>query len=138
MKANELMIGDWVRIVDDDTNQYFETRITGISDLGNIYAPLPEGEHSYPFAAECADPIPLTREILEQNGWSEDYNAETDILGHHFPEDKDLNLELYISDVDETVVWTLNCYEYGVLPLRYVHELQHALRLSGIHKEITI
>ena len=134
------MLGDWVRTKAVEGALRVEAMFPREVNRPERYSIALIGKNNtvlYTYG-ECVDPIPLTREILEQNGWSEDYNAETDILGHHFPEDKNLNLELYISDVDETVVWTLNCHEYGVIPLRYVHELQHALRLCGIEKEVVL
>ena len=81
-----------------------------------------EDSHDYYF-----EPIPLTREILVKNGF--------DFERHAFPEDEHFALEIYI---DDGVRWTVNCYEYDILLLEYVHQLQHALKLCGIEKEITL
>ena len=80
--------------------------------------------------------IPLTKEILEKNGWSGDYNEETDSVSHHFPEDTDFKLEIYVEG--KTILWTINCYEYEIIRLSYVHELQHALKLCKIEKQIEL
>ena len=137
MKANELMIGDWVRIVDDDTDQSFETRITGVSGLGNIYAPLPEGEHAYPFSVDCIEPIPITPEILEKNGFKQDPKSRSR-KSHQI-----ITNDVYIS-------WWKGRLNIMYKPFvghstnhincdgKYVHELQHALRLAGIEKEIVL
>lgn len=111
MKANELMLGDWVL----DTRTKNPLRVN-------------------PFMAEMEvpewEPIPLTPEILEKNGLANDY------YGSYFKEDEHMLLEISISE--DCISWTINCHEYGILKLEYVHQLQHALKLCGIDKEITL
>lgn len=111
MKANELMIGDWVL----DTRTGTPLRVN-------------------PFMAELEvpewQPIPLTPEILEKNGLA------NDPYGCHFEEDEYMALEISVEE--EGIYWTINYNEYGILKLKYVHELQHALRLCGINKEIEL
>ena len=79
---------------------------------------------------EEIEPIPLTKDILEKNG-VEDFDCF-----FHFPEDDCLWLELNWEE--DGLKWTVNCNEYDILPLDYVHELQYALRLCGIDKEIVL
>lgn len=111
MKTNELMIGDWVL----DTRTGTPLRVN-------------------PFMAELEvpewQPIPLTPEILEKNG------LDNDPYGCHFEEDEYMALEISVEE--EGIYWTINYNEYGILKLKYVHELQHALRLCGINKEIEL
>lgn len=137
MKANELMVGDWVRIVDDDTDEIYETKVAGISgNLGNIYAPIPEyGETAYPFSEDCVEPIPLTPEILEKNGvvkpklslwWLLDTPFRNLWLAQH----TDGSWWLYSSDDCDK--------DENFAEIRYVHELQHALRLCGIEEDIEL
>jgi hypothetical protein len=76
------------------------------------------------------EPIPLTPEILEKNGLTNDYH------GSYFEEDEHISLE--ISSSEYGIYWTINCHEYNILKLEYVHELQHALKLCGINKEIVV
>jgi hypothetical protein len=75
-------------------------------------------------------PIPLTREILEKNGMKFHTNVGW------FAEDEECFLE--ISTKGENVYWTINDWEYSLLKINYVHELQHALKLCGIKKEIIL
>lgn len=75
-------------------------------------------------------PIPLTREILEKNGMKFRTNVGW------FAEDDEYFLE--ISTKGDNVYWTINDWEYSLLKLNYVHELQHALKLCRIEKEIVL
>lgn len=76
------------------------------------------------------EPIPLTTEILEKNGLTKNCYAS------FFKEDKYMALEISVEE--EGIYWTINYNEYAILKLKYVHQLQHALRLCGINKEIVI
>lgn len=111
MKVNELMLGDWVL----DTRTKNPLRVN-------------------PFMAEMEvpewKPIPLTPEILEKNGLT------NDPYGCHFKEDEYMALEISVEE--EGVYWTISYNEYSILKLKYVHQLQHALKLCGIDKEIII
>lgn len=111
MKVNELMLGDWVL----DTRTNIPLRVN-------------------PFMAEMEvpewKPIPLTPDILKKNGLA------NDPYGCHFEEDEYMELEISVEE--EGIYWTINYNEYGILKLKYVHQLQHALKLCGIDKEIII
>ena len=67
--------------------------------------------------AESLRPIPLTPEILKKNGW----------------EERPKGYVLYKKLCKNTFV--VNTAD---IQIKYVHELQHALRLCGITREIII
>ena len=151
MKAKELMIGDWVRITDDDTDQHFDARITGVSGLGNIYAPLPKGEHAYPFSEDCAEPIPITAEILERNGFKKRENdiyhigpryvlagGREDSLVIVTPEDPPVHGVKYLTEIHTHCIGKSGVNTLHNCDIEYVHQLQHALRICGIEKEIQL
>ena len=131
MKANELkvtdlMVGDWVmsfgaphKVVGIRTDM-FEPHIR--TDMSDTW--YEEGIEN------LLEPITLTPEILEKNGLA------NDPYGCHFKEDEYMELE--ISAEEEGIYWTINYNEYAILKLKYVHQLQHALRLCGINKEIEL
>lgn len=84
---------------------------------------------------DCGKPIPLTEEVLEKNGWEH----WCDIIGNtigYFEGDNHNYLEITIGD--DGIWWSINDNEYYILKLKYVHELQHALKMNGIKKEIVI
>ena len=67
MKANELMIGDWV------LQDGFEYKVVMLRecDIRNEYPIAVDSiVHGYTYCpSDAIQPIPLTAEILEKNGW---------------------------------------------------------------------
>lgn len=133
MKANELMIGDWA-IVHGPADQRF-TRKLDIGDLS--------------FFVEF-EPIPLTPEILDKNGfrWTGGGDS-TKMFSTPWGYDG-IRYNLYVGLKKKTIEvhaahpelrsesWRkVNKVSLEVCGC-YVHELQHALRLCGIDKEIVL
>lgn len=115
MKTNELMIGDWVL----DTRTGTPLRVN-------------------PFMAELEvpewQPIPLTPEILEKNGFEKDF----ELKGCYWRPD----CRQYCI-VKEIETWYYAFRHMGgghicISECNYVHELQHALRLCRVDKEIVL
>lgn len=111
MIATDLMIGDWVKC----GRRYMKvTQLAEDMDCDDIL------------------PIPLTAEILEKNGFvgilsdcSIDYSSEV------------YKLRIIRRRNDEG--WTIYANHFGLDKKDlFVHELQHALRLCGISKEIEL
>ena len=121
MKVNELMIGDWVLL----WNKPQRVNYINLDDGERI------GTDKQYLAqiVEAFEPISLTAEILEKNGF-----VRVDV-GYRL---KELYLTLSCSSCDDNpkVFWLgisdLECR------VEYVHQLQHALRLCGIDKEIVL
>lgn len=111
MKAEELMVGDWV--LDTYTNK--PMRIEGING-------------SNPRFGQDLEPIPLTPEILEKNGFR--YNDAPFVNGW-----EQFGLTLYR---DGGNGYLINCGINVALIINSVHELQHCLKLVGIDKEIEL
>lgn len=126
MKANELMIGDWVL----DTRTGTPLRVN-------------------PFMAELEvpewQPIPLTPEILEKNGFNEP------------PLEMQKRVRFVVLCEEYQIRYSFNSYWFSICKnaaandsdyptficafqerIKYVHELQHALRLCRIEKEIVL
>lgn len=119
MKVGDLMIGDWLLYKSDSLENAFPIQIT--REMFNKELVVWNDRF---------EPIPLTPEILEKNGLA------NDPYGCHFKEDEYMALEISVEE--EGIYWTINYNEYGILKLEYVHQLQHALKLCGIDKEIII
>ena len=66
MKATELQIGDWVGRVFNDNHiieDYRQVDWIKTGEIGMRYQKV--------WSIGCIEPIPLTPEILEKNGWKE-------------------------------------------------------------------
>lgn len=141
MDAKELMIGDWLSLFQGyPDGSSCNVRVSYIGEYGEVGI---EGCKEYT-SANCnlLFPIPLTPEILEKNGFIK-YNEVSDTP----PYDKDEEGNMYYSFKGEHKFWGWwqpnNVYFIPVnamidLEIKYVHELQHALRLCGIDKDIEI
>lgn len=119
MKANKLMIGDWVEFHQSDS-QGFYAQVEALNNDGTF------SESGF-YADNDVSPIPLTAEILEKNlsTTSRIQYCWDDFLSNSFGED--FYEMRYHGDVTELVI-----------NIRYVHELQHVLKLCKIEKEITL
>lgn len=116
MKANELMIGDWVVV---GSGEPFKV---GIIDPDFLFW-------------DEVQPILLTPEILEKNGFKEDGDGVYRDSNSYF-------IPTYQSGFD------IGTWETHIEPtegigdfsgnLKYIHELQHALRLCGVEKDVVL
>lgn len=138
MKANELMIGDWVLynpnvFIEDEyelPKDPYPTKISCGEDIDLAFE-------------DCYSPIPITSEILEKNGFgyvendANPYNAK--ILSHFYLGDECFcaSMDLHISTYNDGVFW-FSSPKLTLNGIRYLHQLQHALRLAGIDKEIEL
>lgn len=126
MRQEELMIGDWLlwdNILPCQVTaigcDYLETTKCGIT--------LAE--------SHLLQGVPLTAKILEKNGLNID-KYKGGFSPAYFKEDENCDVEIEMQN--EKIAWSINCGEYWIKRLNYVHELQHALRLCGINKEIKL
>lgn len=114
LQASDLMIGDWAKL---SKGNWFENRKVELIDIEMI------AESVY-----LAEPIPITPEILDKNG---------------FEASKDFNMRYWSKSYDEFI--KVSELEEGRLYLEakgkkgryegdcnFLHELQHALRLCEI------
>lgn len=139
MKANELMIGGLCRrrLIYQDTGREVVTdfKISQICKNGeNLYVYGPKGNMG---RVDQIEPIPLTAEILEKNGWKHDPSVSAVMTKSSYSLSNDIrrswdsrNHKLYLAILNERESREIN------IPCHYVHELQQALRLCGIEKEI--
>lgn len=123
MKVEDLMTGDWY---------WWEAE-------GKKY-PLQVTKDTFKLLDEDISnfqPIPLTSEILEKN----DILYEKQSFYYVIKDDKNLECTYYMQRVqgDWVVGVDIGAYDCSVFArIKYVHELQHALKLCGIDKEIKV
>ena len=126
MKANELMIGDFVRIKD------VTVRVKEIS--ARIERCCFEDKYGSYWAfgsywPKEVEPVPLTKEMLFANGFNKYVSCRGKTYYGYTTDHKILF---------EIMEWVEGNLETAVggryIELKYVHELQHLLRLAGLGK----
>lgn len=135
INIRNLMVGDWVK-----TNPScgklscgVKPNITMISEIGFSYS---DGMYVHPagikgrYYDDELEPIPLTNEILEKNGFKKN-NFNQYVLGK-----SDLGEEIYF-ELGFVQLRYPNSY-YSILSCGYVHEFQHMLKIFGIKKDIVL
>lgn len=117
MKATELMIGDYVYGLYPNGERYANPFCISAIDIYPLNgSPRIVTMGGYGFQQEHLAPIPLTEEILKKN---------------------DILFEVGPGGLYQCTIEGLNCkIEFSII--RYVHQLQHALKLCGIDKEIEL
>jgi hypothetical protein len=137
MKINELMIGDWVYNKHHKKNiqiQPYDFFVHGHGNNGTFAV------SSTIVSGRDLVPIPLTEEILVKNG----FKKQEDVNEWSYYKSKDGKgqyMILWSMDYNylEIGSYTEEFGEFNRLGvMRYVHQLQHALRLCGIDKEIKL
>lgn len=136
MKATELMIDDWVFNTHNNKPEQVQEVLTG-NDID--YAVMLDYRDIY--NEDDIEPIPLTTEILEKNGLEKRCSDEL-VLFDNSKIDTTGEYIIIRYFVNTQRVWL--CKGIGVdeneirINCQYVHELQHALRLANINKEIVL
>lgn len=119
MKANDLMIGDWVM----NTYNQKPERVCEIRERMVML------DYNDLYDYDEIEPILLTPEILEKNGF-EDWDG----WSIYSPE----NTGIEIAWLGTILKIGGECGNLELPAIEYVHQLQHALRLCGIGKEIEL
>ena len=147
MKANEIMMGDWLRL------QYTD-RLTKELVIKDFQAyqirSLGPALFVWSFDAGCMDevsnivPIPITPEFLERNGFQHFHpeNRKAEYWQTYIPGGGDINVKITYGHfrfrITGKALWEgAYCPTYNG-HLLYVHELQHAIRQCNLEKEIIL
>lgn len=139
MKAEDLMVGDIVALFGD--------KYAKVDCIGNVEVYLTDyvNECNWQTTYEHIKPIPLTPEILEKNGFekhdfkfiwtlrTKEYKVQIEWKGKTM-----LEIGHNLTIKDEQGRCDNATYIRGWQENIYVHELQHALRLCRIEKEIVV
>lgn len=143
MKANDLMVGDLLRVNSDNTCITRDTIVTvraidedirQASHIGCAFcSPLDDRQIGEEIWCDYLDPIPLTPEILEKNGFTKVNSQRYEWGSLEDAEYININPKKGIIHINGKNRSNANLYgQFSV------HELQHALRLCGIDKEIVL
>ena len=137
LNISDLSVGDWIH------HDFYEVDMRVVAIYGNNERVIAESRSGHGFTCHLSHftPIPITPERLEKNGWSSDGMYaflridEHRHLEYYYHEHR---LRKYYCGVDEwqnhakvnDITFAVHCYS--------VHQLQHALRLAGVDKEINL
>lgn len=153
MKARDLMLGDWVYGIDGKGGKH-PCRINTIDIYPQNRTPRVVTSGGYGYQQENLEPIPLTPEILEKNGfgiektcscatvywWGEKVdgkiycNRTVEISFYPTP----INGVDILTRIETSSRWGDGVDKIHSCDINYVHDLQHALRLCGIDKQIEL
>lgn len=132
MKANELMIGDWVLWKNKPVQV---VRVSGIKYEFGHYDVLLAYCNGYGDGIETHDissisPIHLTVEILEKNGFIPSPH-KWDLQS----KDETYPYEIHLEDEGHFMYCEIKSYDaFMQIKICDVHEFQHALRLCGLNE----
>ena len=139
MKIEELMLDDWVLV------NGIPMQIQAINDIDgeimagdDLYCLVENRVHS----EDKIEPIALTADILEKNGFEvQVQGGGREDIWIGFGSDLEGDIEFEFNNGAPTHLKIDGAFKgeyYTSNNIKYVHELQHALRLCGIDKEITL
>ena len=137
MKAEDLMIGDWV---------LHNTYPARVNLIGNTMVKLWNCDNSVD--VDDILPMPITTELLKHTGFEELMN-ESEVSAARFgrkPEPTGVwqygfgqfDSVAYVPEQSFLRIKFMEGCQADIANINYVHELQHALRLCGIEKEINL
>lgn len=122
MTAKDFMVGDWASINEKHPDCPF-TRQLDIGDLS--------------FFTKF-EPIPITKEVLQANGFyyrkeDDSYHLSLGFLGDNYCRS---GIEVFFTDIVATI--RVECNHVGYtnrvqLNAKYIHELQRVLRVCGLY-----
>ena len=143
MKAEELMIGDWVIVY--EKAMPVKAMVDGV--YGNNAFVL---GHQRTVENGFVEPIRLTPEILEKNGFKYDGSGQRSMMLMTPHGESGTRWNIYVGlkhktidvfsapPVEKSPGWRKHNKVYLEVCGCYVHELQHALRMCGIDKTIEL
>lgn len=157
MKVTELMIGDWVRIKDNvEPDAYFMHEDMSPGQCVKVEEVLSNGinpdwcggEINDYLPDDAIEPVPLTEEIIEamdfmkipQPGCANPHHWAFDKTDDEDGEAFDYRIKAFNTVWRGMWIEIRNCINNTTLNIQceFVHQLQHALRLCGIDKEIIV
>lgn len=130
MEVKDLMVGDWVSV----SGTPMQVACIGTNKIAF------EDQIGRIFSRYCADvePIQMTSEILEKNGWMVESDSKTfKKKGAYKVVQRYLTLptEFYLGYIEDSLIEDKFHAEVYV---RYLHVFQHALKLFDIEQKIIL
>lgn len=141
MKAKELMIGDWVKVIEPDRYAGAQGTILSLTSREGGYYEINISDVNYGYLTtdvfnEDIEPIPLTAEILRKNGF--EYGIFPEYKSNHI--DTQTELKITVHSGTDTVFIAIDEPNFNLVNdcVLYIHELQHDLKRARIKKEVVL
>lgn len=141
INIKELSVGNWVSCEDNGKRNY---QILAINK-DSVWLDK-EGRKVY--TQDMLEPIPITPEILKKNGFGNDFYVDEAIADYHFVRLEGYSLhikELLLGGDDALVTYCNGSVNIATelngeinKEIHFVHQLQNALTLCGITKNIEL
>jgi hypothetical protein len=152
LDAKLLMIGDWICAIDRDGIKHpckvatIEYDSTNDRDDYTIDFTGTGFEPEWPNVTFECEPILLTEGILKKNGFDNDFYEEETVADYTNMRFEGYSLKCESSELDDALITWCNSHLvvttdfHGCVQkdIEYVHELQHAIKMCGINKEIVL
>ena len=140
LTAKDLMVGDYVQF--PKTNHIFKVQTISGGEQDTLhYVTAKNGNGDFLSRSEW-EGVPLTAEILEKNGVVYAYDRDVCVADYTYKKVKgyQYNDENVLIDYFNGYIRLMNGIPAAAvyMNINYVHELQNALKLCGIKKEIVL
>ena len=150
LKISDLSVGDWVEI-DHEEYGWEPARLNVCGDIGvGAYFKDIDSDEEYDCTLCQLRPIPITPEILEKNGFTRGSSEfpiyeYTTLLGKilratqvYLTTPQSVNVFLHDTSIERGYYHREKTSVHILRDELYVHDIQHALRLAGLDKEINL
>lgn len=136
MKISDLSIGDWVGVRCGTKINAFKVEEIRFNNFIHKYVAILNNK-AYGLPTNELHPIPITAEILEKNGFVEK-NYDNGKMWDWWCDN--VLVRKYADEDIYRFIVVLNSMHYTTTMVvgKHTHQLQHALRLAGIDKELNL
>lgn len=133
INITELAVGNWIQNTNGNIG-----KVIGITEQGEVVMRYHENSTCYS-EPSMLNPISITSKILEKNGFRYVEKDEITNIAHYYLGEEQVceDMNLHIGSGYNGKYW-LNYKDNTVTPIFYVHQLQNALTLCGINKDIEL
>lgn len=141
MRPDELMVGDIVRLRISHNAVRIESIFTSKHTEGYLchHTFLHNGEKRYNYSLSMLEPVPLTKDALAKSGFFiQDQGGNKADVWCGFGEDCQYDIEVEFDGETPVHVKIDGPTHITTREIEFIHQFQHALRLAGVNKEITI
>lgn len=141
ISVSDLSVGDYVRVKmckwDYDDPDTLDAKVLSIEG-DSVGVGYDNGGIVMSAFVDDLQPIPITAEVLEKNGWKKSEIDKTMILEICKGQNIGISNTVYGHNFIAVYCALGQCYEVSNMPIRYVHELQHCLRILRTEKAIVL